>query len=123
MQKKNDDGWMEFSEDLLYSVQEQKIAIWINGTADWCITCKVNEKAVLDKYLSAGNWQVEGYGVQIIKARIDYTNSNPEALKFFEKYGRSGVPFDLLLMSDGTPILMSEILTKDAVIEALEKAY
>jgi len=42
-------------------------------------------------------------------------------LKFFELYGRSAVPFDLLITSHGKAILMSEILTEDAVIEALER--
>jgi thiol:disulfide interchange protein len=61
--------------------------------------------------------------IPVIKMRADYTNPNNEALKFFEFHGRSGVPFDLLLTAQKEPVLLSEILTADAVVEALEKAY
>ena len=115
--KEIEDGWMIFSAERLDSLQNLGEAVWINGTADWCITCKVNEKAV---FAQSENLFEEAH---VARLRIDYTNSNEEALKFFEKYGRSGVPFDLLLTSTGDAILMSELLTKDAVKEALGKAY
>jgi thiol:disulfide interchange protein DsbD len=111
--------WVSFSQEKLDSLQSDGVAVWVNGTADWCITCKVNEKVVFDNE----NVKKLFENAKIVKMRIDYTNSNDEALKFFETYGRSGVPFDLLLTSKREAILMSEILTKDAVIEALERVY
>ncbi|MDR3000676.1 MAG: thioredoxin family protein [Fibromonadaceae bacterium] len=112
-------GWVSFSSKKLDSLQNEGIAVWVNGTADWCITCKVNEKAVFE------NERVkEAFAaIPIVKMQADYTKPNSEALKFFETYGRSAVPFDLLLSSHGEPILLPEILTPDIVVEVLEKAF
>jgi thiol:disulfide interchange protein DsbD len=111
--------WSIFSASKLDSLQSEGFAVWVNGTADWCITCKVNEKKVFE------NEKVKKAFAEnsIIKMQADYTKPNYEALKFFEKHGRGGVPFDLLLTAYGEAILLPELLTVDAVIEALKRAY
>ncbi len=111
--------WIPFSMEKLDSLQSEGVAVWVNGTADWCITCKVNEKNAFEservkKILAE---------IPMVKMRANCTNPNDEALKFFETHGRSAVPFDLLLTSRGEAILMPELLTADAVAEALDKAY
>ena len=110
--------WVQFSAKKLDSLQSEGLAVWVNGSADWCITCKVNEK-VFESEAIKKIFEEKG----IVKMRADYTNSNEEALKFFEFYGRSAVPFDLFITSRGKEILMSEILTEDAVIEALKRNF
>jgi thiol:disulfide interchange protein DsbD len=111
--------WIPFSVKKLDSLQREGFAVWVNGSADWCITCKVNAKVTFE------NERVKELFAEkpIIKMRADYTNPNSEALNFFEKHGRGGVPFDLLLTSHGDAILLPELLTVYDVIEALEKAY
>jgi thiol:disulfide interchange protein DsbD len=114
-----DAEWFPFSITTLDSLQNEGIAVWVNGTADWCITCKVNEKKVFE------NEKVKRAfaKTRIAKMQADYTKPNYEALKFFELRGRGGVPFDLLLTSSGEAILLPELLTIDTVLEVLEKAY
>ncbi|MDR2593986.1 MAG: thioredoxin family protein [Fibromonadaceae bacterium] len=112
------DEWVQFSTKKLDSLQSEGLAVWVNGSADWCITCKINEK-VFESEAIRKIFDENG----IVKMRADYTNSNEEALKFFEFYGRSAVPFDLFITSQGKEILMSEILTEDAVIEALMRNF
>jgi len=110
--------WIPFSEKTLDSLQNEGAVIWVNGTADWCITCKVNERSVFE------NERVrDAFGeMHVVKVRADYTNSNEEALKLFEAYGRRGVPFDLLLIPQHEPLLLPEFLQTDMVMEALEAA-
>lgn len=100
------------------SLQSEGHAVWVNGTASWCLNCKWNEKMIFkdEKVIKAFAES------NVVKIQLDYTNSSPEALNFFKKYGRSAVPFDLLLTSSGEAILLPEVLTVNAVIEALEKA-
>jgi len=107
--------WIPFSTEKLDSLQGEGIAVWVNGTADWCITCKVNEKIAFENEMVKKAFEEK----RIVKMRADYTNQNDEAIKFFEKHGRSGVPFDLLITPYGQTILFSELLTVEAVIEAL----
>jgi thiol:disulfide interchange protein DsbD len=111
--------WIPFSVKKLDSLQSEGFAVWINGTAHWCITCKINEAVAFE------NEKVKELFAErpVVRMRADYTNSNYEALKFFEKYGRGGVPFDLLLTAYGDAVLLPELLTADDVIEALELAY
>ncbi|MCL2261045.1 MAG: thioredoxin family protein [Fibromonadales bacterium] len=115
----NDDGWISFSKPRLDSLQSEGYAVWVNGTADWCITCKMNDKAAFESEKVKEAFD----RIPVIKMRANYTNPNNEALKFFESYGRSGVPFDLMLTAHKEAILLSEILTADAVVDALERAY
>jgi thiol:disulfide interchange protein DsbD len=110
--------WLSFSQKKLDSLQKEGFAVWVNGTADWCITCKVNEKVFESKTVKKTFEETP-----IAKMRADYTSPNEEALKFFESHGRSAVPFDLLITSSGEAILMKEILTEDAIVEALKRAY
>jgi len=111
--------WLPFSNKKLDSLQNEGIAVWVNGMADWCITCKINEKNVFEstkiKEIFAKT--------NVVKMQADYTKPNYEALKFFEAHGRGGVPFDLLLTSSREAILLPELLTTDLVAEALERAY
>jgi thiol:disulfide interchange protein DsbD len=107
--------WVLFSQKKLDSLQSEGIAVWVNGAAEWCITCKMNEKVVFENEKVKELFAEKG----IVKMRADYTNSNREALMFFEKYGRGGVPFDLFLNSRSEAVLLPELLTVDAVIDVL----
>ncbi len=111
--------WLPFSSVKLDSLQNEGIAVWVNGMADWCITCKENEKRVFESKKIK-----EAFAkANVVKMQADYTKPNYEALKFFEAHGRGGVPFDLLLTSSREAILLPEFLTTDTVAEALKKAY
>jgi len=107
--------WVLFSQKKLDSLQSLGVAVWVNGAAEWCITCKMNEKVVFENEEVKKLFEKKG----IVKMRADYTNSNRDALMFFEKYGREGVPFDLFLNSRGKSVLLPELLTVDGVVEAL----
>lgn len=95
-------------------MQNEGLAVWVNGSADWCITCKMNEKVFESEAVKKAFEEKN-----VVKMRADYTGPNEEALKFFEVYGRSAVPFDLFISSQGEAVLMSEILTEEAVVGVL----
>ena len=62
--------------------------VFVNMTADWCITCKVNERVAL--YTDSTRALFAEHSVHYLKG--DWTNQNPEITNFLEEYGRSGVP-------------------------------
>jgi len=109
-----EEEWVPFSTEKLDNLQREGLAVWVNGTASWCLTCKENE-IVLENETIKKTFKEKS----VIKMRADFTKNNEKALKFIESYERSSVPFNLLITSHGKKILMSEILTQDAVIEAL----
>jgi len=52
--------------------------------------------------------------------KADWTNRNDEIGDFLAAHGRYGIPFYLLYRTDGSTFLFGELLTKEAVIRAVE---
>lgn len=110
--------WQPFSEPAVASLSGQ--VVFVDFTADWCLTCKVNEKTVLNTE-SVRRHMAEN-GVMPLKA--DWTNRNEVITKWLQRYGKAGVPFYLVIPADpgAEPIPLPEVITPDSVIEALEQA-
>lgn len=62
--------------------------VFVEMTASWCITCKVNEKIALTT--EATRTLFKDHNVSYLQG--DWTNQNPEITDFLKKYGRNGVP-------------------------------
>jgi Thioredoxin-like len=80
-----------------------------NVTAAWCLTCKANELAVLDRPPVAD--RLRRPGVNAIRA--DWTRPDPEVSAYLQSFGRYGVPLDVAYGSgarDG--IVLPELLTR-----------
>ncbi len=91
--------------------------VFVNFTAAWCITCKVNELAALrsDRIRKA----FEDRGIRYLKG--DWTKEDPVITRALARHGRSGVPLYLLYSGgDAEPAVLPQILTEDVVLEALE---
>ena len=94
--------------------------VFLNFTADWCITCKVNEKVALNG--EAFNNLIKTKKISYIEA--DWTNRNDEIFNLLESYGRSGIPLYVFYPSKNKkPIILPEVLTEKLVIEYLNKDY
>jgi thiol:disulfide interchange protein DsbD len=112
--------WQTFS---LASVEEAVRSgkpVFIDFTADWCFTCKVTEQTVLET--EEVQAKINALGVVPVKA--DWTNRNDEITQLLKKFGRSGVPLYVVFPAGklDEPIVLPEVITKEALIEALEKA-
>ena len=80
--------------------------VFVNLTADWCVTCLINERVALD---SAGVRQAfAARGIVALKG--DWTNRNPEITTLLQQYGRSGVPLYLLYGDKGDPVILPQIM-------------
>lgn len=113
-------AWTAFS---LAVVEESVVAgkpVFIDFTADWCFTCKVTEQTVLET--DDIREKISALGVMPIKA--DWTNRNDEITQLLKKFGRSGVPLYVVFPADklDEPIVLPEVITKEMLIEALEKS-
>lgn len=92
--------------------------VFVDVTADWCFTCKVNERLVLETPEIAGAFAEHG----VIPMKADWTNRNEEIGKFLAEHGRYGIPFYLLYRPGQEPRVFSELLTKDGLAEAVKEA-
>ena len=91
----------------------------VDVTAAWCLTCKVNELHVLGRAPIAARLHAPG----VVAMRADWTRPDPEITAYLQSFGRFGVPMDVVY-GPGAPdgIALPELLTQDAVADALRRA-
>ena len=105
-----------YSPELLDSLLAENKPVFLNFTADWCITCKVNEAIVLNQ-VSIKN-ALESKGIVYLKA--DWTRKDETIANKLAEYGRTGVPLYLLYSSEGIPVILPELLTEDMLLSYIE---
>lgn len=91
--------------------------VFVDFTASWCVTCQANKIAVLDREDIREAFKQHG----VVFLVADWTNQNPDITQALESFGRSGVPLYILYSPDGKTTVLPELLTKNIVIEALDK--
>lgn len=108
--------WQPFSEKRVEELKGN--TVFVDFTAEWCLTCKINEKTVLET--ASVRDAMAAHGVVPLKA--DWTRQDATITEWLNRYGKAGVPFYLVLPADGEPIPLGEIITPGTVTEALKKA-
>ena len=111
--------WVPFSEARLQSEITTGKNIFVDFTADWCITCKFNERTAID----TPSIQALLVKKKVVPIKADWTNSNPEITAALKKFQRVGVPFYVIYPAGdaSNPILLPELLTESLLAAALEK--
>ena len=110
--------WVHFTEE---SVAAQVGSpVFIDFTAEWCLTCKVNEKTILNTRAIRQSMADNG----VIPLKADWTNKDETITTWLQRYGKAGVPFYLVIPADPaqSPIPLPEVITPALVKETLAKA-
>ncbi len=112
------DGFSEpFSPARLDALRAENRPVFVNFTAAWCITCKVNERVALSA--SEVEDAFARHNVAYLKA--DWTNRNAEIGTTLRSLGRDGVPLYVLYAPGSSDAqILPQILTPGTLIEALE---
>jgi thiol:disulfide interchange protein DsbD len=115
----NSIAWVDFSEARVKSELAAGRNVFVDFTADWCITCKFNERTAIDT--SAVRAVLAEKNIVPVKA--DWTNSNPEITAALKRFGRVGVPLYVLYPAKdpANPIVLPELLTESILLDALKK--
>lgn len=109
--------WSAFTPDRLAQDLSSGKTVLVNLTADWCVTCKVNESVVFEnadvkKALSED-------GVSALMG--DWTNGDPVLTEYMASNGRNSVPVYLLYKKGSTqPEMLPQILTPKMVLDKLK---
>ncbi|MCC9620736.1 thioredoxin family protein [Thalassospira sp. MA62] len=111
--------WQDFAPETIADHVANGQTVLVDITADWCVTCQVNKKLVLetDDVAAALNQD------HIILMQGDWTRPDQDIADYLASYGRYGIPFNAVF-GPGAPqgILLSELLSKDDVLSALRTA-
>lgn len=107
--------WVAFDLEEAERLAGQGTMVFVDVTADWCFTCKVNERLVLETDEIEEAFST--YGVVAMKA--DWTNRDDRIAAFLADHGKYGIPFYLLYRPGREAHVFSELLTKDAILSKL----
>jgi len=108
-------GAEPYSESRLAQLRAEHRTIFVNFTADWCLTCKVNERAVLGRDAVRQAF-ADNHVVEMI---ADWTRPDPVITQALARFGRSGVPLYLVYREGGEPQVLPQILTPDILAGAV----
>lgn len=101
-------GAEPFTEARLEELRAQGKPVFAYFTADWCVTCKVNEKAAIETDRVAKVFGEGGVAVLV----GDWTDGNPELGRFIERHNRAGVPLYLWYApGEQGPRVLPQVLT------------
>jgi len=93
--------------------------VLVNFTADWCVTCKINERVAL----TSGQVRAAMDETNAVYLVGDWTVRDPAITRELERHGRSGVPLYLLYApGTDTPRVLPQLLTPGLVAEAIRTA-
>ena len=110
-------NWINFDTIKLSELINENNIVFVDITADWCLTCFYNKKTVLDRKKVKNIF--ETYDVK--KIRGDLTKPNREINKYINSFGRFGIPFNVIYSSSAPQgILLPEVLTVQNLLSTFE---
>jgi DsbC/DsbD-like thiol-disulfide interchange protein/cytochrome c biogenesis protein CcdA len=101
-------GAEAWSEAAIAKYRAEGKPLFVFFTADWCLTCKANEAAAIEREATR-----DAFGKAGVKVLVgDWTNGDPAITRFLESRGRAGVPLYLWYEPDqAEPEELPQILT------------
>jgi thiol:disulfide interchange protein len=113
------DGVVAYTPEKLASLRASDTPVFVDMTADWCVTCKANEHTVLDS--DAFRALLKRTGAVYMKG--DWTDVNPTISAFLQQYHSPGVPLYVVFPKHGgLGNQLSTVLTPSMVEQALTAA-
>ena len=113
--RRSADGWQPFTPATVAAYTTSGRPVFVDFTAAWCVTCQVNKRTTLgrpgvhDAFARAN----------VALLRADWTRRDPQITAALAALGRNGVPVYVLYRPGREPLLLPEILTQQAVFDAL----
>jgi thiol:disulfide interchange protein len=111
-------GWTVFDRAQAEDLAREGRLVFVDVTADWCFTCKANERLILDTREVTDAFARH----QVVPMRADWTNQDETIARFLADFGRYSIPFYLLYRPGAEPHLFPELLTKRDVLRVLDES-
>jgi len=111
--------WKPFNPAAIPGLVQAGNTVFVDVTADWCITCQVNKGVVLQRGEVLKRLQAKG----VIAMQADWTRPNDAIAQYLASFGRFGIPFNVVYGPQAPGgIALPELLTKSAVMQAFDGA-
>jgi len=106
-----------YSDARLAELRAQGHPVFVNLTADWCLTCKFNERVAIGTPAVREAMARRG----VVSLVGDWTRSDPRITAVLQRFDRAGVPLYLLYAPTGDPVVLPQLLTPATMVDAIEK--
>lgn len=113
-----DAAWQPWSAERLAELRDAGRPVFVNMTADWCVTCLVNERVALDTETVRTHMTER----DIVYLKGDWTRRDPAITGYLSDFDRNGVPLYVYYPAgpDTRPRVLPQILTPGLVTETLQ---
>lgn len=112
-------AWVPFDQPGIDQMVGAGQVVFVDVTAEWCITCQFNKLRVLER--APVSDALNGAGMVAMQA--DWTLPDPAIAAYLQRYGRYGIPFNIVYGPQAPyGIPLPELLSADAVLDALARA-
>jgi thiol:disulfide interchange protein DsbD len=109
--------WEPFSPEKVAQARAAGKPVFLDFTADWCLTCQVNERVAFGSAEVQARFRDKG----IVALRADWTLKDDAITRTLEGFGRQGVPLYVLYApGKEAPLLLPEVVTPGIVLQALD---
>jgi thiol:disulfide interchange protein len=112
-------GWEPYSHEAIEQYRAQGRPVFVDFTARWCLSCQVNERAVLNR----GDVSRRLHGSGIVLVRADWTKHDEGIASALRELGRSGVPTYVFYPPGQPAMVLPEVLTPGVVLSALDQLH
>ena len=102
-----------FNEDLLVAARSSGKPIFAYFTADWCLTCKVNEAAAIERETTRDAFAKAG----VVVLKGDWTRRDPAITRYLTAHGAAGVPLYVWYPAGGEAQVLPQVLTSGMLAE------
>lgn len=112
--------WEPFTAEKLEKYKSEGKTVFVDFTAEWCLTCKVNENTVLN----TKPVQEKMNALKVAKLKADWTSQDQSISKLLASFNRSGVPLYVIYPANkpDQPIVFPEVITQPMVLQKLDEA-
>jgi suppressor for copper-sensitivity B len=110
--------WVPFDPVQAETLAAEGRLVFVDVTADWCATCKVNERLVLETDETAALFA----RYEVVAMQADWTNRNDDIARYLASFGRYGIPFYALYRPGQEPHVFSELLRGGRLEEAIRNS-
>jgi suppressor for copper-sensitivity B len=107
--------WIRFDRQEAERQAASGRLVFLDITADWCVTCKVNERVVLE----APEVRTALREHDVVMMKADWTNRDDDIAAFLAEHGRYGIPFYLLYRPGRPPHVFGELISKQGILDVL----
>lgn len=111
-------AWTSFDAQEAMRLADEGTMVFVDVTADWCATCKVNERLVLETDETEALFEEH----QVIAMKADWTNRDDGIAQYLADFGRYAIPFYVLYRPGQEPHVFGELLTRGGLREVVESA-